>query len=297
METPQPGQQQKGMPSMKLPLEKIKNLEVRQDDVFLLTYPKSGTHWLMEMLPRIVNGGDTSSTISFERQVLPIEFIIAGEGDNPMLLHIKSKYGVPDGFSFEKMESPRLFCSHVNYQSLPAQLHEKKPKVIYLARNAKDVAVSQLNQMSKPPMNIPDDMSVFLENMFVTGAAMGGMGHWGTHVLEWWNKKEEDNVLYLKYEDLKKDLKTGVQQIAKFIGKDLSAEAVDKIVHHCTIDNMKKVVKDDPFQKAMGWKENPFVRKGKTGGWKEKLTVAQSEMMDKHCEEWLKGSGLKFDME
>ncbi len=41
-------------------LEKLKTFKLRLDDVFLVCYPKSGTHWLMKIVNLIMhNGGDT----------------------------------------------------------------------------------------------------------------------------------------------------------------------------------------------------------------------------------------------
>ena len=44
-----------------------------------------------------------------------------------------------------KMPSPRLLKSHVHIQFLPRELFEKKPKIMYVARNPKDNAVSYFN--------------------------------------------------------------------------------------------------------------------------------------------------------
>ena len=54
---------------------------------------------------------------------------------------------------------------------------------------------------------------------------MQGKVHFGDyfdHVLGWWAHKDDDNVLFLKYEDMKKDLPAAVARMAKFIGKDIT---------------------------------------------------------------------------
>ena len=41
-------------------------------------------------------------------------------------------------------------------------------------------------------------------------------GPWTNHVLEWWKHKDDPNVLFLKYEDLKKVI-TSAKKNASFI--------------------------------------------------------------------------------
>ena len=40
--------------------------------------------------------------------------------------------------------------------------------------------------------------------MFIFLSFAVGWNHWNDHVLGWWNHKDDPNVLFLKYEDLKK---------------------------------------------------------------------------------------------
>ena len=47
-------------------------------------------------------------------------------------------------------------------------------------------------------------------------------------VLSWWTHKDDDNVLILKYDDMKEDLPSAVATIAKFIGQDISKELVEE---------------------------------------------------------------------
>ncbi len=42
----------------------------------------------------------------------------------------------------DKVPSPRTMKTHLSKNLLPPQIYTKKPKIIYIARNPKDVAVS-----------------------------------------------------------------------------------------------------------------------------------------------------------
>ncbi|XP_070555618.1 sulfotransferase 1 family member D1-like [Ptychodera flava] len=281
---------------VRFPYGKVKTMEIRHDDLFLISYPKSGTHWLIRIITSILKGSDIDATGRRASAAPFVEMLLTQEEDDPRLLMAKKNHGLPVDFNPSSMESPRFLNTHTPYDLLPAQFHEKRPKLIYLARNPKDLVVSAFIHHSMPPCHIYDEFSELLEE-FLAGQAIANFGHWGSHVLDWWKRRHENNVLYVKYEDMRKDLKAGIMNIAEFIGKDLTTEDIDKIAHHCSFDYMKKAFQDDAFMKAMGWKENPFVRRGKVGGWKETFTVAQNEMMDKYCEQWLKGTGLEFKME
>ncbi|XP_070537611.1 sulfotransferase 1C4-like [Ptychodera flava] len=281
---------------LRFPYGKVKTMEVRHDDIFLSTYPKSGTHWVLRIIASILGGTDIDATGRRASEAPFVEMMLTEEGDDPRLLMAKRNHGHPVNFNPSMMKSPRLMTTHATYDLLPTQFHEKRPKLIYVARNPKDLSVSAFKQFSVPPFHVHDEFPQFLEE-FLAGKAIANIGHWGSHVLDWWKRRHDNNVLYLKYEDIRKDLKAAIQKIAEFIGKDLTPEDINKIAHHCSFDYMKKAFQDDAFMKAMGFKENPFVRRGKVGGWKETLTVAQNEMMDKYCEEWLKGTGLEFEME
>nr|XP_040134510.1 sulfotransferase 1A1-like [Ictidomys tridecemlineatus] len=76
-----------------------------------------------------------------------------------------------------------------------------KVKVIYVARNAKDVAVTFYNfyKMAKVHPD-PGTWDSFLEK-FMDGQV--SYGSWYQHVQEWWELSRTHPVLYLFYEDLK----------------------------------------------------------------------------------------------
>jgi len=65
-------------------------------------------------------------------------------------------------------------------------------------------------------------------------------GLWFDHVLEWWKHRDAENILFLKYEDIKKDHRGVVKKIAEFMGHDLKEEVIDVIVEKSTFHNMKE---------------------------------------------------------
>ena len=50
------------MPRMSAPtLEKIKNFELRESDIWIVTFPKCGTTWTQELVWTLVNDVDTNT--------------------------------------------------------------------------------------------------------------------------------------------------------------------------------------------------------------------------------------------
>ncbi|XP_006820103.1 cytosolic sulfotransferase 2-like [Saccoglossus kowalevskii] len=123
------------------------------------------------------------------------------------------------------------------------------------------------------------------------------LSKWPAHVTYWWKKKDEDNVLFLKYEDMKKDLEGTVRMVCTFLGKTLTADETQRISADCTFEEMKKRKVKDYVCQYYGIDSmiSPFVRKGKVGGWKKHFTVAQNEEFDKWYFESLEGTGLSFE--
>ena len=82
-------------------------------------------------------------------------------------------------------------------------------------------------------------------------------------------------MLFLKYEDMKKDIRSAVARIASFIGKDLAKVEVNTVTKKSSFSSMK----DNPttnyewLPKELKHPEaTPFIRKGVVGGWKDMFT-------------------------
>ena len=109
------------------------------------------------------------------------------------------------------------------------------------------------------------------------------------HVPKWWAHRDEPNVLFLKYEDMKKDLKAKVKTIADFIGHTLDEDDIQKIAQATTIDSM--------IANTTQRKDQHFLRKGAVGDWKNHHTPAQSKAADAAYFKAVEGIGLELDFE
>ncbi|XP_002733779.1 sulfotransferase 1C2A-like [Saccoglossus kowalevskii] len=262
-------------------LKAMDSFEVRKDDVWICTYAKSGTGWMGEVVWRILSySGAINTEEPLDKCIYP-DFHYRGPRPNYEVI--------------AEMPSPRIVATHLLPSFLPPQLFDVHPKIIYLARNPKDIAVSYHHHLTVSPVSPSYNTYQDFLDEFLSGQII--LGDWPSHVTYWWKKKDDDNVLFLKYEDMKKDLRRTVEMICNFLGKSLSTETLERIAAECTFKEMKKrkvrghicdFLKIDPSM-------SPFVRKGRVGGWKEHFTVAQNEAIDKWYEQAVEGTGLSFD--
>uniref|UniRef100_A0A8D0HD03 Sulfotransferase n=1 Tax=Sphenodon punctatus TaxID=8508 RepID=A0A8D0HD03_SPHPU len=251
---------------------------VRDRDVFNLTYPKSGTTWMQEILTLIHSDGDPTwsrSVPSWER-VPWIEQITAA------------------GY-LEMRPCPRLISSHLPCSLFPKTFFTSQAKAIYMIRNPKDVCVSLYYYAKMSSfLEFKEDFGEFID-MFLAGKVL--FGSWFDHVKGWLRLRDSKNVLLLTYEDLLKDLQGSVTRICQFLGKDLPDPAIDSVVQNASFSTMKenKMVNYTLVPESiMDQKVSPFLRKGISGDWKNHFTPEQSAQFDQFYQEQMREVDVKF---
>jgi hypothetical protein len=169
----------------------------RPDDVFIVTYPRSGTTWMQMILYQLTTDGNMDFPHIYE--YCP-------------WFERSSRSGV----GFETRPSPRLFKSHLAYKKVP-----KGPcKYIYVARDGRDVAVSYYH-LHRNYNGFEGTFADFFDR-YLRGKVE--FGSWFEHVRGWWRHRHDPNVLFLRYEDLLDDLEGGVRKIIAFCGFEIAPE-------------------------------------------------------------------------
>ncbi|XP_037551875.1 sulfotransferase 4A1 isoform X2 [Nematolebias whitei] len=199
-------------------MEEVREFSLRGSDVWIVTYPKSGTSLLQEVVYLVSQGAD------------------GGDPDEIGLLNIDEQlpvleYPTPGLDIIQELTSPRLIKSHLPYRFLPKAMHHGEAKVIYMARNPKDLVVSYYQfHRSLRTMSYRGTFQEFCRR-FMNDKL--GYGSWFEHVQEFWEHRDDLNVLFLKYEDMYKDLGTMVKQLSRFLDVTCDKVQLEVLVEHC----------------------------------------------------------------
>ncbi|CAM9357066.1 unnamed protein product [Ascophyllum nodosum] len=258
----------------------IQNFETRDDDVYVCTYPKSGTTWTQQIITLLLNNGvqgeKTYAEVVPWMESLVYTSTVGPEAVNCTLEKIKST------------PNRRFMKSHANLKELPVG-RAKGLKVVYVARNPKDVCISLYHHaINKPEHGFRGNLR-YMIRCFAQGRCYGGS--WFNHVLEWWEaaRADPDHVLFLRYEDMLKTPEEHIRKIADFVGIPHTPDVIAKT----TAASAFSAMKNNP--KANTRSKDNHLRKGGAGGWRDSWTVRESEEFNKIYREQMAGSGLDFD--
>ncbi|XP_059902037.1 cytosolic sulfotransferase 3-like [Gadus macrocephalus] len=264
--------------------EKIQNFKARPDDILIATYPKAGTTWvsyILDLLYFSKTQPDRQTSTSLNDRVPFLE-----------ITSLNQSSGTDLADSLDT--SPRLIKTHLPVQLLPKSFWEQECRVVYVARNAKDNAVSyfHFDRMNYGHPE-PGDWNSYLQR-FIDGKMV--FGSWYDHVIGWWEKKHSHpKIHYMFFEDMVEDTGREINKLCSFLGLTSTTKEKEQIRHQSQFDNMKK---DDMANystvEVMDFKISPFMRKGKVGDWKNHFTVAQNEQFDEDYEKKMKNITLQF---
>ncbi|MGA7402962.1 MAG: sulfotransferase domain-containing protein [Candidatus Sulfotelmatobacter sp.] len=252
--------------------------EVFPDDIFLVSYPKSGNTWTRFLLGNLMNTDCRITFANVERKVPDI-------------------YGASKK-TLKTTPRPRLLKSH---ECFDPRYH----RVVYVVRDPRDVAISAYHYDRKC-RNISDEFSIeayittrFMrtdeyfgtwgdhagswlvnsKNIFqisrLKNGFLGTTGSWGDNVMSWLGARGHDReFLLVRYEDLLEDTQSEMTRIAEFLGLQASAAQISKAVDLSSAENMRKLEAAQTDQWATtkeSRKDIPFVRSAKSGQWQETL--------------------------
>jgi len=231
-------------------------IEVRPSDVFISSYPRSGTtltQWILYLLAHEERPDpDHLTKVSpwFERSIA---------------------IGELTADDLERFESPRVFKSHLPREWLP-----NGARYIYVERDVEDVLVSYFH-FYRDYLGFEGSLDDFYLR-FKEGRVQ--YGSWYEHVTGWHAHADDPSVLILHYRDLLDDRKQTVQRIVDFLGWDRDERWIDRAVIESSFDAMKR--REAVFDHATalllerGVTPRSFLRAGKSGSGAAALSERQT---------------------
>lgn len=264
-------------------------------DVFLASTPKSGTTWLKALMFAIMN------RTRFDFSTHPL--LTSNPHELVTLLEFYFHWNIPYPNPNTPLPKTQLFQTHIPFTSLPESIVDSQCRILYLCRNPKDVFVSMycfkenLTDINLAPLSIEEAVEQFCKGVSL-------FGPFWDHVLGYWKVSLEwpERVLFLKYEDLKRDSLFHVKRLAEFLGCPFSLDEekegiVHEIIKLCSFENLSnlKVNKTGVLQaRDFIIEKKKFFRKGEVGDWKNHLTTEMGNCLNRIMDQKLDGSGLTF---
>ena len=228
-----------------------RDLEVFPDDIFLVSYPKSGNTWTRFLVANLVYPDQ------------PVDFATINRlTPDPEALSVRQ---------LAQMPRPRIIKSHQYFDP-------RYRRVIYIVRDPRDVVLSEYHFNIKRGMmgeNYPIEKFVasFLQlNIEHT------YGTWAENVASWLYVRGSDpRFLLIRYEDLQADGMRELARIAQFLGIVPDPQRLTLALERSSADRMRELER----KQAHLWSstrqtrlDKPFVRTAESGGWNTELPQA-----------------------
>ena len=224
-----------------------RSLLILPDDIFLVSFPKSGNTWTRFLLANL-RFPDEPATWANINRLIPD----------------------PTGTAkrdFDRMRRPRIIKSHECFDP-------RYPRVIYIVRDPRDVVLSQYHYHRK--IRKLDNESPL--EQFVTRFLAGETcphGSWGQNIATWlYTSEDGSRFLLLRYEDLVADTARELTKVAAFLQLSAGPEQIAQAVERSSADRMRQMEKKQTDKNELvkgSRKDLSFVRAAGSGGWRSEL--------------------------
>jgi len=261
----------------------LANFVARPTDVLITTPPKAGTTWMQQILHQLRSGGDTAFT-SIDDVVPWLEIQRDGKNWQETLEH------------FETLAEPRIFKTHCTAEQTPGI---DTAKIILTSRDPRDCCVSfyhhlmnmtdeaRLNKQIPCPTSFDEHVDMWLE-----------FAAWYRNVSSWWPYHGHPNVLWLRYQDMKNDIESGIDKIIVFLEWDVTAKQKEKVLEYSSFDWMKahdqKFSGQGSSRNTRIFKPGKFIRQGKVGKYHDLMSPEQEQRILEKAKIMLEPECLKF---
>lgn len=265
----------------------LANFKARSTDVLITTPPKAGTTWMQQILHQLRSGGDTNFA--------SIDDVVPWLERQRQHKNGQEKSWQQILQHFETLAEPRIFKTHCTAEQTPGI---GTAKIILTSRDPRDCCVSfyhhimnmteeaRANKQMPCPESFEEHVTQWLE-----------FAAWYNNVKSWWPYHQHPGVLWLRYQDMKKDLASCVEKIINFLQWDVSAEQKAHALEYSSFEWMK--AHDEKFsgqgtRKQAFFKPGTFIRQGKVGGYHTLMSAEQEQRILDKAKNMLEPACLTF---
>jgi hypothetical protein len=229
-----------------------RQLAVRPDDTFIVSYPRSGNTWTRFLIANLLFGEEPVSFTNIERLIPDAEAL-------------SNRY-------LKKVPSPRVIKTHQYFD-------HRYPKVLYITRDPRDVLLSYYH-FSRKYRHIADDYPL---ERYIHGVVSGTLhstawGTWAENVGTWLAARAgRPTFLLVRYEDLMADTPSELAKVARFFGVEASAEKLHRAIENSSADRLRELEKKEGGEWVATKNKRvdiPMIGSAVTGKWRSAMPEA-----------------------
>lgn len=260
----------------------------RPDDIFVCRPAKCGTTWTQTIIANLLwPAGDIPGPIMMLSPWIEAEFIPA-EDMHPIL---------------EAQTHRRFMKSHTAADGIP---FFDDAKYIVVGRDGRDAFMSLCNHVERlkgtdelnararaagiPEMPEYDgDIHAFFDRW------IANEDHFFHIIATYWARRQQSNMLFVHYNDLKANLSGEMHRIADFLGINVPEALWENVVDRCTFESMRESGdKVGPFDILFEGGVKGFIFKGTNGRWRDVLTSDEVARYQKCASECLPAEAVDW---
>jgi hypothetical protein len=251
-------------------------------DIMICSFFKSGTNWTMQLVTQIACQG--RGEYDHIHDIVP-------------WLELPERFGYAVSIDDESTwtESPtglRAIKTHLPMSKLH---YSRSSKYLWIVRDPKDVFVSGYRFVASTMLGpLTPSVKNWLE-LFFTDTPFNGS--WAEHLAGGWKMRHEPNLLFMTFEEMKRDLPGTVRRVADFMQVDLTAEELENATERSSYAWMKQHSSQfDTRGLSPPWAtpRGAMVRRGESGSADELLSIEDQLRIDDFCRSELARLGSDF---
>lgn len=233
-----------------------RNLVVFPDDVFIVSYPKSGNTWTRFLIANLIYPQERANFGNINRLI-----------PDPEALSKRA---------LSRQPTPRYIKSHQYFDP-------RYRRVLYIVRDPRDVVLSQYHFHRKRKLLQDGDPIEHFVTRFIKGQT-SIYASWGENVASWLSTRGDSaGFLLVRYEDLLADAVLELTKVAVFLGVEADRNRIERAVNFSSSGEMREMERSQSrlWSSTKDTRQDvPFVREARAGGWKGNLpefSVAEIE--------------------